>query len=170
MTVELEQTISPLVLRLLGCLESEAEAAGVPGFCRLGPMPYGSVIIDACGECYGGEDCGGQAWVRLVYSFASTDFPNEDAAAQCATGRAFALEVGIARCTPTMDDDGNPPSEDAVLAAWMLQMADMRVMQRAISCCFGADDVDLDYVLGQYLPNPDQGACGFSTWNVLVKP
>lgn len=163
-----ELRISPIIVSLLGCLEIENKASESPDFCRIGPMPAGSVIIDACGECVDGS-CGGQGWVRLVNSFASTDFPLEDPIAQCGSKRAFTLEVGIARCMASMDEDGEPPSVEDVTKDWAQQMTDMETMRRAIACCFGRD-FEGDYVLGGYLPSPDQGDCGYATWTVLVRP
>jgi len=136
--------------------------------CFCGLMPGGDVPLDYCGGGCDTEGCGGQAWVRVVSIFPTTDFPSSTQLATCATNRGMTLEVGHAMCAPQPDDDGTPPDVAAQYAATALQMASMDAMWRAINCCFGVD-YDKDYVLGEYNSIGVGGGCLAAVWRVTVE-
>lgn len=156
--LEILPTVAVRMAALVDCLCAELD----PGVCYCGPFAGGDTPIDHCEGCDGGL-CG-QAWVRLVQGYPSSAFPDPDTSGNCAMPLAYEWEVGVARCAPTLHEDGSPPDRDENLGAAVQQYVDMTAMHRAIACCFGADDVD--YVLGTYTPAVVLGGCNVATWQV----
>lgn len=167
MPIREEARVLPILTELSACLCTELEAAGFT-MCFCGLMPGGEVPLDYCGGDCDVDGCGGQAWVRVVSIFPSTNFPELADAATCATRRAMVVEVGHAMCAPQPDNDGTPPGVQAQYDATFQQMASMDAMWRAIACCFGANQ-DRDYVLGEYAAIPAGGGCLAAIWNVTVE-
>lgn len=166
-----EEFVYPLMIALTACLCEEIEHADLPEPCQCSVVPGAEAILDYCGEC-DGSDCGGQAWVRLVGAYPSSQFPAiDDLAATCATSLAYLVEVGIARCIHVgkMNSFGGftPPSSDDLLSSVRVQTADMAAMRRAIACCLTEKYDDLTYNLGQYTPLSG-GDCNGGTWQFTV--
>ncbi len=156
--------IYPAMVRLAGCLCAEIEKAGLPAPCFCGVVEGTEANLD-CGSC---EDGCGAAWVRLADGFPTLDGISPNPNATCLSQFAFTLEVGITRCfSPFADAEGHGQGVAEHLDATRIQLADMSVMLRAISCCFG--DAKETYNLGQYQPVPFDGGCGGGTWSVVVQ-
>lgn len=148
----------PVLTQLVTCLRQEIANAGVPEPAFIGILPGAVWVADYA------ADCGGQAWVRLVTTYPSVAFPNPDAEPNNFDRLlAVQVEVGIARCAPSSDDDGTPPSVGEQAEAARLQLADMQVLYRTLRCC-----LDDDSVLGQYAPvGPEGGVLG-GTWTAAL--
>lgn len=164
-----DPVIYPAVVRLLACLSSEISDSGLPTPNDISPL-VGQLVLDYCGECSGNKN--GQAWVRVVEAFPSSNFPQPDVTPlNCGTALAFQLEMGIARCKPTGTNNGvrgyNPPTLEEKITALRLIMADMAAMHRAISCCF--EDEDLDYIMGSYTPLQVDGDCMGGVITITVR-
>lgn len=160
-----ETLLTPLIDDLRACLCSTLQTAGVET-CFCGLYPGASVAADFC-SCNGGGSCG-MAWVRLSSVFPSSKaFPLPDnGAADCGTVLAAVLEVGIYRCRPVPDSQGNMDPA-ALASAALTQAADAIYMHRAIACC---DPIRRrPHALGTYLPAADSGGCGGGTWPVTVQ-
>lgn len=158
--------VYPVLARLTECLCTELEKSGLAAACRCLLVPGSGPTLDFCGAgCDGG--CPGEAWVRLLRAFPSANFPSQDSLASCVTLLAFELEVGVGRCLPVGDGQGNPPEDQETFQAARLQLADMAAMRRAILCCFAGSEID--HVLGGYEPNLAMGGCLVSTWSVTVR-
>lgn len=143
-----------LLTSMRDCLCEAIEQAGAGReVCWCGILP-GAVAVHDFAE-------GGQAWVRLVSSFPTDNFPNPSSQPRCYMPQAYTVEVGIVRCAATTDGHGNAPTpaEQAYVAE--VQMADMELMRRAIQCCVGKD---YDYVLGNYLPFGPAGIAVGGVW------
>lgn len=166
--------VYPIMIALSACLCTELEASGLGGACFCGVIPGSQVILDVCSSCGKDKACPGQAWVRMVSAYPSSNFPNADQApATCLAPIAYNLEVGVARCFPQGKSNAitgfTPPTMVEQLDATRLQMADMAAMKRAIQCCMATQrDGDLTYSLGQYNPMTIGGGCGGGTWSVTV--
>lgn len=159
-----EPRLPAATTRMAGLVECLCAEVGAT-VCFCGPFPGGDTPMDFCSECDGGM-CG-QAWVRLVAAYPSSVFPEPDLSGTCSMPLAYEWEVGIARCAPTMDDLGNPPTRDQLLEATARQYEDLAAMRKAIQCCF-ADGLT-DYILGVYTPQQVLGACLSSTWQVFSR-
>ncbi len=166
MTTLLDPTLLvwPRLTALRDCL---CEAAN-PQLCQCTVLPGELVSIDYCTECSGGV-CG-QGWVRLESAFPSTVFPMQDTDAtlgrSCGKVLAITVELGMVRCAPVGDAQGNPPSTDQWEAASIQQMTDMAAMRTAIQCCFPHELT----VLGAYTPVGPAGGCVGGHWSVAVSP
>ncbi|MBL6280147.1 hypothetical protein JMF97_28695 [Micromonospora fiedleri] len=99
----------PVAVRLRELVdEALADAlGGAPAVCAV--VPGRDVAIDSC--------CDGQAWVRIVrtYPVLPGEFPGGrgtplDDGADPGAFWAVELGAGTARCAPTIDDTGNPPT------------------------------------------------------------
>jgi hypothetical protein len=158
--------IYPLLTQLTECLCTELEASGLAAACRCLLVPGVGPTLDFCDEGCDGS-CPGEAWVRMVRAYPSTNFPAQDGAAGCVTLLAFDVEVGVGRCLPTGQTNGQPPDDQEMFDTARLQLADMSAMRRAIVCCFG--DSDREYVMGGFEPGLGAGGCLISTWALTVR-
>lgn len=162
----------PVMVSLAACLCASITEAELPEPCRCGVIPGPGAVLDFCGTCEKGT-CGGQAWVRFVTEFPSSDFPNPAQEALCTDPLAFTLEIGIARCLPVGDVNAirgyTPPTLEQQVDAVRLQMADKRAIYRAIQCCFANGEYrDRSYAIGSYTPLPVSGDCGGGMYQVTV--
>lgn len=161
-----DRSVYPLLTELTDCLCTEMAASGLTVTCRCLLVPGVGPALDFCDAgCDGG--CPGEGWTRLVRAFPSTSFPTQEGAATCFTRLAYELEVGVARCLPSGDRQGQPPDPQAIFETARLQLADMAAMRRAIQCCFGSVQ-DRDYALGAFEPTFGNGGCLISTWQLVV--
>ena len=146
---------------LLDCVEGELTAAT----CISVVVPGAQVVVDYCNPC-DGDRCG-MAWVRLQSVFPSTSFPIQDASAtSCIPVMAYTVEIGVVRCCPVGDEEGNPPTKAEWEAATQQQLDDMTSIQRAVQCCFGNRKV----VFGAYQPIGPEGGCVGGLWAVAADP
>jgi hypothetical protein len=151
------------LLALATCLCAEiADHPVTPPVCFCGVLPGEEVAYDWAGDC---ETACGMAWVRLVTAYPSTVIGEATGTpGNCGSMIGMDVEVGIMRCIPGMDDAGNPPSSDDLLAASLWQWEDMTTMRRAILCCTGSKD----FLLGAYVPIGPQGGLVGGAWTVSM--
>ena len=160
--------VYPAVIRLVACLDQAIQNRNLPEPCQVAPM-IGELVLDYCGEC-SSRGCG-QAWVRIVDTFPSVEFPQIDLANRnCGTLWAATLEIGIVRCKPNGTVSGiegyNPPSVEQLVEALRVQTADMRAMRDAVECCFSSGDTP--YVMAPYQPGSPDGDCLGGVFNVTI--
>lgn len=167
-----DTSIYPLLIELASCLCQQMEALGGPNLCYCGVVT-GNTTMDFCGGGNCAEDCGGQAWVRLVDAFPSSVFPSADAVMiNCNSPWAYSVEIGVARCAPVGEANGvngyTRPTMEQEVAAMRLQTADLSAMRRAIQCCFGK--TDREYLVGQYTQTEvNGGGCLGGTITLWVR-
>lgn len=148
-----------LLTAMRDCLCDAITEAG-PGreVCFCGILAGGTTVQDYADR--------GQAWVRLVSSYPSDNFPNPSGAlAKCYTPPAWQVEVGILRCAALSDDRGNPPTLARQQYVAEVQIADMDLIRRAIACCVGKD---YDYALGTYQPIGPIGGVVGGAWSFIA--
>lgn len=150
--IESDRRIYPMLVELNACLCAELGDAS-PCFC--GILMGADVPVEYAGQCED-ENCGA-AYVRVVNSYPSVDFPEPDVSASCNSVMAYSLAVGVLRCVSLGDDDGTPPSPEEMNELTLQMLSDMQAIRRAIQCCLGSNFEDLEYVLGAYTPLPMQG-------------
>lgn len=141
---------------LLGCLTVALTAQPHPPaeFClRAGDVAADiGPNADAC--------CSGLAWVKLRRYFPSETLPNPiTTEGRCVHTRwALELEMGVWRCYPSGDTEGDPPTcaehEDAVVQLDF----DALAMRKAL-CCFRGVATALEVVTGEYTVNGPLGGC-----------
>lgn len=156
-----DKSIWPAIASLTGCLCEEVIRSGLPPVCICTPLPGETIATD-----YVSEDAG-MAWVRLQSAWPSTSFPNPSGSATCTAPIAYGLELGLAYCAPTLEDDGAPPGFSAQFDATRVQLAAMAAIRRAIICCFPTARA-ADVVLGLYVPMGPEGGVVGGSWAISV--
>lgn len=135
MTVTINLTLSPaaIVTGVGACLVDALDQtpAGAPGRqCLL--LPTQTIPWDNC-------DCDGQLALAIQSVYGSSRFPTPE------TGKDWQpcgphwnitqVVVSVTRCVPTMNDQGQPPSCDASLAAAITLEDDRTAVRQALACC-----------------------------------
>lgn len=152
--------ISDLALRLRTCL-CDALVDNPPCWC--GVWPGSEVPWDHCGECDGGS-CG-TAYVQVTNAFVSSEFPFPDTEGRCYAPMAYELTVGVVRCIPVADEEGNLPSSGEILSSFLTNLDDQQAVWKAIQCCMGKD---VTHTLGSWEPLGPQGGCVGGQFTVTV--
>lgn len=148
-----------LMVDIATCLCAQAKVNGSPDFCFCGVLPGEVVVADYIGEGCTDDVCG-MAWVRLVTGYPSSGVGrvNENVG-NCSSELGIDLEIGMLRCLPVSDNDGEPPTPEEMLAATSQQTDDMFTMLQAVTCCSSLSSKD--FILSAYSPmGPDGGVVG----------
>lgn len=107
---------------------------------------------------------GGQLYIAWERSAPYGTFPSlpDQTQTPCQPEIVLSFVIGIIRCAPTMDDNGNAPSCERKDEAARLSLIDAWVIVNAISCCLAADSEDCGslYLLGEQRPVGDGGCQG----------
>lgn len=109
---------------------------GLPvGFRACLMLPTNQIPWDNC-------SCAGQFAQAILTRGGSTKFPQFDTGSNwthCGPQLDVAIVMtSLSRCTPTMDDQGQPPSCAAELASALQLEADRETIRAALSCCLDA--------------------------------
>lgn len=150
-------TVWPKLLMLRDCLEGTLAANGAPTV-RTFVAPAGPPPWDIC--CVAGR-AEGQAWVQLSGTDPTNDFPRQTGPQRLGFGEwAVSVTLGIIRCAAVVDEQGNPPSVDALMANAEKVNRDRMLLQMAIECCFLPElDVEGGYIIGGWRPLGPNGGC-----------
>lgn len=146
-----------LASALLGHITARLEAAGC--------APGRAFVSDGVGvpadDC-----CSGVAWVRVAQIVATDGHGNAYREMLNAPvgpyGHSIILEAGVLRCTPVLDDQGQPPDPDEYTAAAQLISADRQALRMAVECDLPADIIAANadgQIPGAWTPL-DAGGCG----------
>jgi hypothetical protein len=160
--------VAPRAARLLNCLTERLELYDVP-VCRSVWHPGSTAPWDACGVTAGGAE--GQAWVAIERVYATEDFPAEATLAHRCRPSGFAANVvlGVLRCAATLDDQGRPPSPEAVTLDAVKVSRDRAIMLESILCCYVDDNTDPgEFRLGGWEPLGPNGGCVGGQWRATV--
>jgi hypothetical protein len=155
--------VSEALTDLAACLCASLLAAELPAVCFCGVTPGASIALDYAGDC--SQACG-MAWVRLESMYPSVVLGQPDATpGNCGTTLEIAVEMGVARCLPVIDESGTPPSAQELADSTELQIADALAMRTAVACCVRGKD----WVLGGYTPFGPQGGMVGGTWSLVLQ-
>jgi hypothetical protein len=151
--------VGSLVVGLASSLCAELtvanEEANIPKPTLCTVLPGSAVAFDYC-------DIGGMAYARLVGIE-----PVTSVAGRCATEFDVTVELGILRCAPQMQVDGNDvtlPTDAEQLAASMQQFFDMGLLHKVLTCSTPPPTMDL-WLLGTYSPIGPEGGCVGGIWS-----
>ena len=127
--------------------------------CNL-PIIWGSAPLPAqrcdCQCADGGE---GEGWIRYT-ALTNVPGPGRGTYTNCPSpGWDAQVEVGVWRCALTLDEAGNPPSDDDYDAHTQLMLDDMRALMQAWECCTWWKENRADRVLNQVVPSGPAGGC-----------
>lgn len=155
--------VLPILESALACLCTELDRSpgGIPCFCAI--VPGDQVAMDYC-DCSDPETGCGMAWARLDQSFVGSSIYNSVYSrtalnvARCVPLISHRIQLGVTRCMPGMDSEGNPPSALEQTEATRIQMGDMAATMRALNCCFPYDK-RREFLFERYLPIGPIGNC-----------
>jgi hypothetical protein len=154
--------------RLLAHMLARIEEAG-------GAAPGRALVSD--GDSIPADDCcDGFAWTRVAQIGATdgTGAPYNYAANIGAPVPAHytVIEIGVLRCTPTVQENGSAPDVEEITAAALEQSADRQAMRLAVECDLPADILELnaDAQIPSVWTPIMAGGCagGFMTTNVIT--
>lgn len=156
----IEQRVGSLVTTLAAGLQVSLERDhenGIPMPKMVTALPGANVAYDYCDE-------GGMAWARLAGITSVQQLVQNG----CVVEYDATIELGILRCAPAPDGDGNLPSGPEHLAAFLQQMHDMNTMWKVLV------DTDIPavftaFVLGDYVPIGPDGGCLGGIWQVTAR-
>lgn len=159
--------IMPVLAELKACLCAELKAQGNTTMCFCGILIGDGVPAEFGDPLDGG--CCGAGYVRLNNAFPSTQFPVVDQEATCMTTMAYDISVGILRCAPIGDSDGNPPTQEEMDDYAHQALADMATIRRVLRCCLSFDKFpDLDQWVGLWTPIANDGGIGGGEQQVII--
>lgn len=158
---------------VLACLCAELNATahvvdGQPGCPERACVVPGVAAWDDCdGSCQGLGNCG-QLTVNVARIYPTSNFPAADNTVLglrgCTPPTTTAAEfvITLLRCTPTLDDQGCPPSCEAMAASAKVLYTDMAIVSNALVCRLpGTGPRGRRFVLGQSkILGPDGGCVG----------
>lgn len=149
--------------------------AGAP--CRLcALLPTQQIPWDNCGPCAEGG-CSGQAAFAIREVYGSDSFPQAAAAktwSKCGPRYAVArVVVSVTRCVPGMDDEGNPPSCAAELAASIILENDRTAVRQGLACCLDLAASATPALFSEWLISPsitvgELGQCAGTETEFLI--
>lgn len=161
MDTAIERKVMTLLTSLSACLCGEVQkrvnAGDMDALCFCGVLPGNEVPFDYASE--------GMAWVRVSMI---TPMPVETSGRVCAMEYDVTVQMGMLRCAPTIDDNGDLPDVEEMLTSTGAQHRDMGLMHQVITCCdtgIGSDPVIIDYAP----VGPEGGIVGgawSATWRV----
>lgn len=158
--------VAKVMLDLQECLcqKIEERAAADESYgrvCACTVMWSAVTMLDFCGpeiDCEGG--CG-QGWVRFVG--VAPDPAIDVRAMRCTMAFQVTLEVGIGRCSATMDESAlqmEMPDPDSYLADMLTGAEDMDVLTQAVLCCNERHRADKISILSVEPFGPEGGCFG----------
>lgn len=155
-------TLDAAAREVLACV---ADGLDVPA-CVQGATP-GTPAIDYCCAADGGE-CVGQLTVHVVGMFdvdGATGVRTSPRSRPCRPGRVGAqVQVTLARCTPTVNDRGDPPAPEVLDGYATATALDVQQVWAALACCpvtTAITSVDVQ--------SPPSGGCVVIVANVTVE-
>lgn len=117
--------------------------------------------------------CAGQLWVAWGGTRPTITFPDEirdRIATQCGNASlVLEYEVGIARCAPTLDEQGNPPTCEQIAESALQMHQEAYIILRALMCCLEEwRRAGLQAIWTAQTPAGDEGTCVGSVVRILV--
>lgn len=165
MTEPTPDTAFTIAEALLGRFLARLDASGCG--------PGKSFIAD--GASVPAEDCcDGIAWTRVgdiqPTSGDSNPYAEMRNLPAGPSGHDITIEVGIMRCTPILDEQGNPPPSVEYTEAAKLNASDRLAMRQAVLCDWPADLVAANcdgYIPSNWTPI-EAGGCGGGYMTITV--
>lgn len=155
-----DNPVIALMGELAQCLCATIASEGLPPVCFCGIVPGEVPSLDYVNSC---DEACGMAWVRMAGAGMVSSINNESVQKNNCDGTlGWDMEVGMIRCSPVGDEQGNAPEQDEWLASADLQLADMVAMKKAIMCCPSFKY----FVLTTYTPIGPQGGAVGGFWIV----
>jgi hypothetical protein len=147
---QLTTLLDTAVVAVSGC--------GVP--VNLYGIVHGDVVWDDC--------CEGYLFVRVVRTNVVDTFPQPtQVPTDCVLKLATLVELGILRCAPMMDSNGNPPSVEAQTEFALDMIRDKSIIFNLIKN-YNPDCANYPAVIDSWNPLPISGGCGGGAWQFFI--
>jgi hypothetical protein len=141
------------------CAALEKTACGCPCYAF---VSAGTVAWDKCCD-------GGQLWVGIDRIYAYDRFPAPATGAiMCSPPLAADIVIGVLRCAPTLSDQGEPPSAEALSASSAQVYEDAYAVVNGVLCCLVPTQRERLFVMGNQRPLGPQGGCVGSELRLTV--
>jgi hypothetical protein len=140
------------------CNALEATTCGCP--CHAF-VSVGVVAFDHCCD-------EGQLWVGIDRIYAYGQFPAPAGVTTCAPPLAADLTIGILRCAPTMNDQGEPPSVEALSRSATQIYEDAYAVINGVMCCLAPHARARPFVIGNQRSLGPAGGCVGSELKLTV--
>lgn len=152
--------ITRLTQELLDCCCSALEktACGCPDRAF---VSAGAVAWDRCCD-------GGQLWVGVERIYAYSAFPAPAGIINCFPPLAADIVIGILRCAPTVNDQGEPPTVDALNTSSAQVYEDAYAVTNGVLCCLVPTQRERLFVMGNQRPVGPSGGCTGSELRLTV--
>jgi hypothetical protein len=150
---------------MLDCVCTALTERGQGPTCWCGLWPGADVAWDYCGECSDDGKCG-MAYLRPDIAFPYSTFPFAEPDTNCKRPIGYRFEIGVVRCMPTMNEDGELPSEAEIREATLGLMLDQHALLCAIRECRAPGLVSLE----GWTPAGPEGGCVGGAWTIFVDP
>ena len=154
---------------LLACLQARLAASPYPILAEHVMLRAGEQVTPLIGTT-DDECCRGLGWVRIASITGVRQLDDLNNVTCFSQERTLTLELGVARCAPSLDTATVPTEEQWTDAALKLD-SDQGDMEAAICCAFGdlegtaAEEV----AVGEYRPFGVDGNCIGGTMQVLIR-
>ena len=154
-----EDLASQLLIGLLDCVCTALNASSNPCKCPCRKfINVGETVWDDCCP-------DGQLWVSMERTFTYEKFPIASAyPTGCQSPLAADVVVGLIRCAPTADAQGNPPTPDNYTNNAINMYADAQAIYQGLICCLLPTRKCQEFAMGaQRFIGPRGGCVGVET-------
>ena len=149
-----------LTQEILDCVCSSLEKTSCGCPCNAF-VAAGAVAWDSCCD-------GGQMWVGIERVYATGAFPSPASVITCSPQLAADLVVGILRCAPTLNDQGEAPSPERLTESAAQVYEDAYAVVQGVLCCLVPTSKARPFVMGIQRPVGPQGGCCGSELRLTV--
>lgn len=129
------------------------------------PVAYASVVH---GTPVWDECCEGFLYVGVERTTPTDTFPGASTApTNCDIDLAVTVSIGILRCAPVMDSNGNAPSADELTAFTKEMIRDKSIIYNVL-VSHDPDWAHYPSVIDSWSPLEIQGGCGGGAWRFYI--
>lgn len=121
---------------------------------------HGEVMWDEC--------CEGYLFMRVVQTDLVEQFPQaSQPVTRCTQSLASLVELGILRCAPMVDDNGNPPSDAEQQEFAYDTIVDKSILYNVLRN-HNPDWANYPVVITSWVPLGPEGGCGGGAWQFWI--
>lgn len=152
-----QDVVGPVAQKLATCVSDHLAMCGYP--VRQASLVPG--LTSPADVCCAGDDADpgdGMAWVAVGPITATKP---DGATGACGYMYEATITVGLYRCAPTLDVNGDPPTPQELEDAALANLRDAAIVRQAIGCCWPrAVPLDpSDWDMGTWTPYGPEGGC-----------
>jgi len=152
--------VGPLCTDMLACVQANLS------------VPVGRAFV-APGSAIAWDDCcDGQLWVRVVQMNTTDGVRPQKMGAKpcdpCGLEYAVGVEIGVLRCSSTIDDQGQIAGPDVLTAEALQALTDEAEISEAAQCCIRSLPGMKNLVMVRWDPLGPEGGCVGGVWTIAL--